>query len=48
MACDLNVENVRKFCLRFRNDPRPEIVKSTRYQGRDGKGDSFEFLERVE
>lgn len=48
MACDLNLENVRKFGLRFRDEPRPEIVRSIRYQGNDGKGDSFEFLERVE
>lgn len=48
MACALNKENVRKFTLRFRNDLVPDIVKSTRYQGKDGKGDSYEFLERIE
>lgn len=48
MNCKLNLENVRKFALRFRHEPVAEIVKSTRYQGAAGKGDAFEFLERVE
>lgn len=48
MACDLNLINVGKFCLRFRHEPIPDIVHSRRWQGIDGKGDSFEVLERVE
>lgn len=48
MNCALNRDNVRKFALRYRHEPVPEIVRSVRYQGKDGKGDSFEFLERVE
>lgn len=47
-ACDLNRENVRKYALRHRDEPTPNIVRSVRYQGADGKGDSFEFLERTE
>ena len=46
--CYLNKDNVRKFCLRFKNEPPPNIVRSIRYQGPDGKGDSYEFLERIE
>lgn len=46
--CNMNLENVRKYCLRFKQESQPNIVRSTRYQGNDGKGDSYEFLERVE
>lgn len=46
--CPINKENVRKFVLRFRDEPVPNIVRSTRHQGPDKGGDSFEFLERVE
>ena len=48
MGCGLNRENIRKYCQRFKDEPAPSIVRSVRYQGADGKGDSFEFLERVE
>lgn len=46
MACDLNLENLRKFLLRNKHWSRAKIVKSVRYQG-DGKGDSFEQLEVI-
>ncbi len=45
--CDLNHENVRKFMLRNKHWSRARIVKSIRYQGPDGKGDSFEKLEVI-
>ena len=47
MACDLNLINVEKFCLRF-GAPAPPSFDLRRWQGEDGKGDSFEFLEWVE
>ena len=48
LTCDLNLENVRKYCLRHRDEPVPTIVRSVRYQGLEGKGDSYEFLQRFE
>jgi hypothetical protein len=42
--CPLQNENRRKFSLRFRGAEVPQILRSQRYQGPDGKGDSYERL----
>lgn len=45
-GCDLNKINVNKYFLRYRPTPRlmPPIVRSVRYQGKEGKGDCREDL----
>jgi hypothetical protein len=48
MLCPLQWENRRKFFLRFRGEVCPPLVRSVRYQGREGKGDSYERLEPAE
>lgn len=45
MTCDLNLENARKYFLRNKRLPIDLlIVHSERYQGPEGKGDSYERL----
>lgn len=44
--CDLNERNVHRYWLRYKPVPgcMPKIVRSVRYQGKEGKGDSYEQL----
>lgn len=43
-VCRLNRENVRRYMLQHRPAREPACVYSTRYQGSDGKGDSYHRL----
>ena len=47
VLCELNWENRRKYELRYKDRETPVLVRSIRYQGADGKGDSSERLEAV-
>ena len=48
VLCELNWENRRKYALRYKDRETPVLVRSIRYQGADGKGDSSERLEAVD
>jgi hypothetical protein len=47
VLCKLNWENRRKFALRYKNVDTPVLVRSVRYMGNEGKGDSDEQLVEV-
>jgi hypothetical protein len=42
--CPLNKENIRRYMLQYRPEKQPICVYSSRYQGTEGKGDSFHKL----
>jgi hypothetical protein len=42
--CKLNRENIRRYMLQHRPEHEPTCVFSSRYQGSEGKGDSFHRL----
>lgn len=43
-ACKFNRENIRRYMLEHRPEQEPRCVFSTRYQGTEGKGDTFHRL----
>ncbi len=46
-GCQINRENLRKYHRSHPDDMDVMVVRSIRYQGKDGKGDSSETLEKV-
>lgn len=47
VVCSLNWENRRKYAMRFKDHEQFAAVRSVRYQGAEGKGDSSERLEPI-
>lgn len=44
VICKLNLENRRRYMLQHRPATEPSCVYSSRYQGNEGKGDSYHRL----